>query len=113
MSNTLEHKITEDGTHEFDFQNLKIHLTDISGANIGSEGGLRFTMSLKESMKGKEVLTKVDEFIVYPDAIDWKNGGKMKPEFEKRIKEAHESRGESLADEADPQNEEKEQSVDE
>ena len=83
----LRYTLEEGHLHSFDFQNLKIHLTEINGNDIGSEGGLRFTMSLKEGINGKETLEKVDEFVIYPDAIDWKNGGKMKPEFEKRIKE--------------------------
>ena len=86
MSN-LNYKLQDGGIHTFNIQNLKIQLAEIDGSDIGSKGGLRFTMSLIEQINGKEILEKVDEFVVYPDAIDWKNGGRMLPEFEKKIKE--------------------------
>ena len=94
MSN-LNYKLQDGGIHTFNIQNVKIQLAEIDGSDIGSKGGLRFTMSLIEQINGKEILEKVDEFVIYPDAIDWKNGGKMLPEFEKRIKELKSHREES------------------
>lgn len=86
MNNNLKYTLNDGDIHTFSIQNLKIQLSEIDGSDIGSTGGLRFMMSLVEHIAGKETLTKVDEFVIYPDAIDWQNGGKMLPEFEKRIK---------------------------
>lgn len=94
MSN-LKHSNENEEGHCFDYQCLKIFLKEVNGNDIGSEGGIRFTMCYKETINGKETLTKVDEFVIYPDAIDWKNGGQMKPEFQKRIKELHENEAEN------------------
>ena len=87
----LKHSIDEhDGNHTFDYQNVRVKLSLVDGDDIGSEGGLRFRMFFKRAVGGETEAQQVDEFVIYPDAIDWENGGKMKPEFQKRIEELQE-----------------------
>ena len=87
MTAELNHK-AEGDTHTFDFQDIQIVFDTRDGTDIGSEGGLRFRMfHRKEEEEGRVEYRQVDEFVIYPDAIDWDEGGRMKPEFEKRIKE--------------------------
>tara|TARA_R110000851_G_C13052782_1_gene563253 strand:- start:891 stop:1247 length:357 start_codon:yes stop_codon:yes gene_type:complete len=72
--------------HIIDYSNIQIVFDERDGDDIGSNGGLRFRLFYKKSIEPLE-LVKADEFVIYPDAIDWENGGQMKKEYLDRIKE--------------------------
>ena len=97
MSNLKHTTDKGDASHVFDYGCVRIKLTEVDGNDIGSEGGIRFRMFFKKDVDGALETNQVDEFVIYPDAIDWENGGKMKPEFQKRIeklqRDAQEERG--------------------
>lgn len=80
--NKLTHKALENGNVEFNFSPIKITISEVEGDDICESGGCRFTM---EFMKD-DVAKKVDEFVIYPEAIDWENGGQMKAEYQEKIK---------------------------
>ena len=90
MSNLKHTTDKGDASHVFDYGCVRIKLTEVDGNDIGSEGGIRFRMFFKKDVDGALETNQVDEFVIYPDAIDWENGGKMKPEFQKRIEELQE-----------------------
>ena len=90
----MESKITyrlDDTKHHhiLDFANIQVVFDERDGEDIGSKGGIRFRLYYKKSIEPLE-LVQADEFVIYPDAIDWENGGQMKKEFLDRIKKLKE-----------------------
>ena len=77
----------EGDTHHFEFQNINVRLEQVDGKEIGSEGGLKFSMFYrKETEQGAMESSLVDTFVVYPDIIDWEGTGDIKPEYKDKIK---------------------------
>ena len=87
--NNLTHKVYDNGDVVFDFEPIKITISEVGGDDIAENGGVRFQM---EYVDDNGEAKKVDEFIIYPEAIDWENGGQMKAEYQEKIKKKMEAR---------------------
>ena len=86
--NNLTHKVYDNGDVVFDFAPVKIVISEVEGDDIAESGGVRFQM---EYVDDNGEAKKVDEFVIYPEAIDWENGGQMKPEYQEKIKKKMEA----------------------
>ena len=80
--NKLTHKVLENGNVKFEFAPINITISEVEGDDICESGGVRFTMNFMN----EDVAKKVDEFVIYPEAIDWEKGGQMKAEYQEKIK---------------------------
>ena len=90
MSKDITYRLDDNKHHHIiDYSNIQIVFDERDGKDIGSEGGIRFRLFYKKSTEPLE-LVQADEFVIYPDAIDWENGGQMKEDYLARIKELRE-----------------------
>lgn len=91
----MKHSVDEStGAHRFLFEPIEVRIEEVEGDDIAEQGGIRFQMLFRKEVEGVGLeKTKVDEFIIYPEAIDWENGGQMKPEYQKKIEEKMERAG--------------------
>tara|TARA_R110000765_G_scaffold396603_1_gene490536 strand:+ start:711 stop:1100 length:390 start_codon:yes stop_codon:yes gene_type:complete len=100
--NNLTHKVNDNGDVVFDFAPVKITISEVQGDDIAENGGVKFSMNfIKDDGEAK----KVDEFVIYPEAIDWENGGQMKPEYQEKIKQKMEAQEAHIKNEIEAINE--------